>query len=324
MADRRSGSEAPRVHAHDATLPAGSHLGDPLAWTAWLALTVIFVLWGTTFLAMRVAVTHLPPFPMSGSRLVAAGSILAVMAVLSGTRTLPSRLSLQRYVLSGIAMYVGGNGVLSYAIQFVPTSVAALLIGTIPLWMVAIAVSLGRMRPKPIIVLGVLVGMGGAALVADPRGPFEPMPVALILLSALSWAAGSLFSGHDLPQDGPLAVVAVQMLVGGSILLALSVPLGQLSDVDVMELPAAGWLAMVWLVIPVGVATALAYAYSLRRFPTELVAMYPFVNTVVAVALGWLLLGEQLPLQAAVGSVVILASAVVVVVKSPLRRPPTL
>lgn len=324
MAVRRSGSEAPRVHAPDATLPAGSQLGDPLAWTAWLALTVIFVLWGTTFLAMRVAVTHLPPFPMSGSRLVAAGSILAVMAVLSGTRTLPSRLSLQRYVLSGIAMYVGGNGVLSYAIQFVPTSVAALLIGTIPLWMVAIAVSLGRMRPKPIIVLGVLVGMGGAALVADPRGPFEPMPVALILLSALSWAAGSLFSGHDLPKDGPLAVVAVQMLVGGSILLALSVPLGQLADVDVMELPAAGWLAMVWLVIPVGVATALAYACSLRRFPTELVAMYPFVNTVVAVALGWLILGEQLPLQAAVGSVVILASAVVVVVKSPLRRPPTL
>lgn len=323
MADRRSGSEALGVHATDSKSPAEPHRDEPLTWTAWLALAVIFVVWGTTFLAMRVAVTHIPPFPMSGSRLLAAGLILAIMAVASGTRTLPSRLSLQRYVFSGIAMYVGGNGVLSYAIQFVPTSVAALLIGTIPLWMVAIAVVLGRIRPKPVIVVGVLVGMGGAALVADPRGPFEVWPVALILLSALSWAAGSLFSGHDVPKDGPLAVVAIQMLVGGSILLAVSIPLGQLSEVDVMALPAAGWLAMVWLVVPVGVATALAYAYSLRRFPTELVAMYPFVNTVVAVALGWLILGEQLPLQAAVGSVVILASAVVVVVKSPLRRAPT-
>lgn len=321
MAARRSGSHGGRDEAFGSPRFRIRGNRDPGAsWVAFLAFAAVFVLWGTTFLAMRVAVVEVPPFPLSAMRFLAAGSVLAALAYAFGARSLPRSANLRRYVLSGIAMYAGGNGLLAHGIQFVPSSIAALVIATIPLWMVTIAAALGQIRVSRSVALGVLGGLTGVAIVSDPSGSIDMAAVAVILVGAVSWAAGSLSAGHDVPRDGPFTVVSVQMLAAGALLTIVSAATGQLAALDLPAAQAGIWIVLAWLILPVGVGTSVAYAYALRIFPTQLVAIYPFANTVVAILLGWWILGEIIEGRTLLGSAVILGSAALVIARMPLRR----
>lgn len=293
----------------------GSRLGlatrDPALALPWLALGTVYFLWGTAFLAIRVAVRSVPPFVMGGGRYVVAAALLFPIAFLIESRQRPSARRWWRYVVAGAVMFVGGNGLLNYGELHIPSGVAGVLIATIPLWMVLIEIGRRRLRLGFTLVGALAAGIAGVAILVRPgdTAPLDPLAAAAVLLAAASWAGGSLWIQDDHPPGGPLTVAAVEMASGGAAMLAIAVVTGELRGFELSTVPAEAWLAMGWLVLPSGIVTFGAYTYVLRVLPASLVAPYPFVNSVVAVGLGWLFLQEAVTPQTVVGCGIVLASA---------------
>lgn len=289
---------------------------------AWLALAAIFLVWGSSFLAIRVAVQHVPPFLLAGSRFVAAAAVLFVLAGIREHPSLPSIADLRRYALTGLAMYLGANGLLTYGIQHVPTGIAAVIVATIPLWMVAVEVVGRRLQPTALIAMGVLGGVLGVAILAGPMSaqPVDVLGAGAIVLAAACWAVGSLSARHEAPRHGPLTVVTIQMATGGLALLAVAVLSGEIARTTVGLIPAEAWVALAWLILPAGVLTGASYTYALRVWPAPVVAIYPFANAVVAVILGSVVLNEPVTNNMLLGSVVVLASAGVIAIQRTSRR----
>ncbi len=282
------------------------------------ALASIYVLWGTSFIGLRVAVDHIAPFLLGSMRYAAAGAILAVAAFVVEHPRRPAATDLARYAVTGTAMFLGGNGLLTYGVQYVTTGTAAVLTSTIPIWMVAFEAAQGRTRMTRRVVTGLAGGLLGVAILAGPFEIGEPGSIgpALILLAAASWAIGSLSARHRRPAHGPLFVTSIQMAFGSLGLLAAAATRGEVSLSAIVSIPVDGWIALAWLVVPVGVVTFASFTYALRVVSAPLVAMYPFVNTVVAVLIG-LVIGEPLTLSLILGCAIVLAAAAIIVVPSP-------
>ena len=291
---------------------------------AWLALLAIYVVWGSSFLAINVAVHHVPPFLLAGWRFAAAAAVLFGLAMIREHPSRPSMVDVRRYALTGVAMYLGANGLLTYGIQHVPTVVASVIIATIPLWMVAVEVVGRRLRLTPHIVMGVLGGVFGVALLAGPLSaqPVDAVGAGAIVLAAACWAVGSLSARHEAPRHGPLTVVTIQMVAGSLALLAVAIVNGEVGRTSLERIPAEAWIALAWLVLPAGVLTGASYTYALRVWPAPVVAMYPFANAIVAVALGIVILNESVTSNMLIGSIVVLLSAAVIVVRQ-TRAPRT-
>lgn len=312
----------PRVGSVDALSPAHAVRTRRRLALAWGALFWIYVLWGTSFLALRVVVKHLPPFLMAGWRYAAAAVILGAAALIVERPGPVARADLRRYALTGVAMFLGGNGLLSYGVQYVPIGTAAVLMATIPLWMVAFETAQGRLRPNRLTAVGLFVGVLGVTVLA---GPFwgehtDVVASAAILLAAASWAIGSLSARHHAPHHGPLTVVAIQAIAGSVALLGVAAIVGEMAAADVATVPGVGWAALAWLVIPAGVIPFASFTYALRVLPASVVATYPFVNSAVAVALGWIVLAEPITVITVLGCGLVLAGAGLVALRSPSRE----
>jgi drug/metabolite transporter (DMT)-like permease len=312
------------VDSVDALFPPGA----PRPWRrlvlAWGALLWIYALWGTSLIALRVVLEHLPPFLTAGWRYAAAAVILVAAALIVER---PSRIAwadLRRYALTGVVMFLGGNGLLSYGVQYVPVGTAAVLMATIPLWMVAFETIQGRLRPDRLTGLGLLGGVLGVAVLAGPSwgGQTDVVASVMILLGAASWAIGSLGAHHHAPRHGPLTVVAIQMIAGSLALLGVAAAFGEMAGANIATVPGIGWAALAWLVVPAGVITFASYTYALRVLPASVVATYPLVNTAVAVALGWIILAESITFTTIFGLVLVLAGAGVVALRFPSRERP--
>jgi drug/metabolite transporter (DMT)-like permease len=296
-----------------------------VGWRAWSALGVVYVVWGSTYLAILYAVRTVPPFLGAGLRFFAAGLVmLAVVLAVRGRSALrASRAELATGALVGVLMLCGGNGLVAVGEQRVPSGLAALLVATVPLWIVVMRSGLGD-RPGRVTVLGVLLGLVGVAVLLLPgggAGRFSVGYALLIVLAALSWATGSVLAvRRPLPKD-PLALATLEMLAGGLALGAGSVLRGEWSGFSFGQVSGQSWLALAYLLGFGSLLAFTAYVYVLGAAPVSLVSTYAYVNPAIAVLLGVLVAGERLTAVTVAGAaVIVLAVALVVTEGSRARR----
>jgi drug/metabolite transporter (DMT)-like permease len=285
-----------------------------------VALGVVYVVWGSTYLGIAYALETLPPFLMAGTRFLVAGVILYAAARLAGgarAAVRPDRTQWGFAALTGVLMLGVGNGGVSWAQQTVPSGIAAIVIASIPLWVVLIdRVAFGA-RLSWAAAVGVAVGFAGVAILIDPSAPdrIDPAGGLALLAAAFGWAIGTLLSRGDRLTAPPLVAAGMQMLCGGVALVAAGLVAGELADVQ-----APSWrsvLAVAYLVVFGSLLAFSAYAWLLRNAQVSLVATYAYVNPVVAVFLGAVFLGEAVTTRTLVAGGIVLGAVALIVSARP-------
>jgi drug/metabolite transporter (DMT)-like permease len=285
-----------------------------LEWRVWLALATIYVVWGSTFMAVTIAVRDLPPLLSMAIRHLAAGAILLAWALPRGDREaerIGPREIAAGFVFGG-ALFLVGHGGLAWAQQTVPSGLAALLIGSIPLWMALLDRIVFGKRLTPSANAGLIAGFAALAVLVDPfgEGSGDRVGALVAILAAFAWAAGSLYArGAPLPKR-PLVSAGLAAVCGGVLLAVASAVGGELADARVT---ADSLGAVAYLVVVGTLIGFTAYVWLLRAAPISLVSTYAYVNPIVAVLLGALFLGEELTAQMlAAGAAIVVSVALIV------------
>src|SRR3954451_6124214 len=279
----------------------------------WLALSTVYVVWGSTYLAIRVVVRTIPPFVSAGSRfLVAAVLVGGFFGARFGWRRLRvSARELASCTFVGGMLLLGGNGLVVLAEQDIASGLAALVVAAVPLWIVLLRFGTGD-RPATATIAAVLVGFGGIALLLAPGGgSTRVLGIVTVLCASLLWSIGSFGAPRlHLPAD-PFVTTVYEMVAGGVLMLAVAAARGEFGRFhpgDVSGKSAAAW---VYLVLAGSVLAFTAYVWLLQNAPISLVATYAYVNPAVAVLLGALLLGEDVTWPILVGGAVVIASVAI-------------
>lgn len=281
-----------------------------------LAFAAVYLIWGSTYLAIRVAVGTLPPFLMSGTRFLIAGALLYTWARARGAGR-PTGRSWAVSALVGVLLLVLGNGSVTWAEQTVPSGMAALLVATEPLWIVLLEwLRPGGTRPPGGALLGIVLGFAGVATLIgpgaiDPAGGMSAGALAVVL-AALAWAVGSLYAQHaPLPANGAQSS-GMQMLTGGALLVFAGVGAGEAKQVTAVAFTLPALLAFGYLVVFGSLVAFSAYAWLVRNTTPARASTYAYVNPVVAVLLGSALLREPLTPRTAIAAVVIVGSVALI------------
>ena len=291
------------------------------AWKVWSALWIVYLIWGSTYLAIRVMVETVPPLLGSGVRFSLAGAVM--LGVLSLRRSVrPTRAQLLSALLVGLLL-PGANAVVTVAEQEVPSSVAALLIASVPLWVILMRRGSGE-RVSRAGIGAVLVGFAGVALLVRPgeqSGDATMLGLAAVVFAAVMWASGSFASPRlKLPRD-PLVSTGWQMLLGGLVIVAVGLALGEASDVDPQAFSTRSVLALGYLIVFGSWVAFTAYAWLLQNAPISKVSTYAYVNPVVAIVLGFLILDEVVTPITVIGAAIIIVAVALVVRIETARRP---
>ncbi|WP_371500643.1 EamA family transporter [Kitasatospora sp. NBC_00374] len=310
-------SSAPRATA-DATSPgpAPTPARPALGGAVWAALGIVYVVWGSTYLAIRVAVETMPPFLSASARFFAAAPLLALLLL---WRQGPAALrvtgrQLGSAVVVGLLLLVGGNGLVVLAERSVPSGLTALLVASVPLWVVLLNLSTGR-RPPLATLAGVLLGLVGLAVLTSPglSGEVRLSGLLSVVLAALIWAFGSFLAGKLEMPANPMAASVYEMFAAGVGALLLAVLRGEPQHFELAAVSTRSWLALAYLCSFGSLIAFTAYAWLLQRAPLSLVATYAYVNPVVAVVLGWLVLAEPLTWPVLLGGAIVVSGVFLVV-----------
>ncbi|MBT2406987.1 MULTISPECIES: EamA family transporter [unclassified Streptomyces] len=282
----------------------------------WAALAIVYVVWGSTYLGIRIVVETMPPFLSAGARFITAGLLLAgIVAWRHGPAALKAtRAELGSAVLVGLLLILGGNGLVVLAETSVPSGLAALLVAAVPMWLVVLRTATGD-RPPLRTLGGVVLGLAGLAVLTSPglSGTVRLSGVLLVLAASVLWSLGS-FSARRLKLPGnPFTGSAYQMLAGGTGGILVGLVRGEHHGLDVTGYSTASWLALGYLVVFGSLVGFTAYAWLLQAAPLSLVATYAYVNPVVAVALGALILDEALTWPIVLGGAIVVAAVCVIV-----------
>lgn len=282
-----------------------------------LAFATVYLVWGSTYLAIRVAVETMPPFALAAVRFALAGSILFAVLRLRGLAW-PTRRQWRDAFISGVFLLLGGNGLVTWAEQTIPSSITALLIGSGPVFVVLVEWAWpGGARPSPITFSAMLLGFAGVAWLAAPwentgAGTLDPAGVAAILFACFSWAIGSIYGRHVRDPAPPFSAAAAQMLAGSVALALVATMRGEFSAWELSATTARSWAAFAYLVLVGSLAGYSAFVWLVKHSTAARTATYAYVNPVVAVFLGWLLLEEPVTGRTLAASAVILAAVVIV------------
>ncbi|MCO5998470.1 EamA family transporter [Actinoallomurus rhizosphaericola] len=292
---------------------------SPLTWTT---LSIVYVVWGSTYLGIHYVVQTMPPLISAGLRFIVAAAVLAaVLAILRGPSVLrvPWR-RLGTAALVGLLLLTGGNGMVGIAEQHISSGLAALLVASVPLWLVLFRVATGD-RPPVATVAGVLVGFGGLALLTLTRGggSGDVTGVAVILIASLSWSIGSFLSSRLPMPENPFAASVYEMAAGGVALLAAGFGRGE--TLHLGEVSRASWLGLAYLIVFGSLVAFTSYVWLLGNAPISLVGTYAYVNPAVAVLLGVAFAGEHASWAILAGGLIIILGVGLVV--STERRPRT-
>ncbi len=284
----------------------------------WAALATLYVVWGSTYLGIAIAIESIPPFLMLAIRFAIAGSILLVLEIARGDllRVRPSRRQVRDAAIVGALLLGIGNGFVAYGELTVASGIAAVLIALMPVWLAVLGWIYFRERLPAVVVAGIALGMAGVTLLVWPEGgvAFEVVGIAALLLSPIGWAHGSLFSARkaDLPSR-PLTSTAVQMLAGSIALFVEGALTGELGRFHPGAISASSMWAMVYLIFIGSLLGFNAYAWLLRNAPLALVGTYAYVNPVVAFALGAVFLSEPITPRTVLASGIIVVSVAMIV-----------
>ncbi len=287
-----------------------------------LAFAAVYIIWGSTYIAIRYAIETLPPFLMAASRFLIAGSIHFAWARLNGNGGSWSFENWRRALVIGALLLLCGNGAVTWAEKYIASSLAALLVATEPLWVVLLNWILTRQRPNAKVLFGVVLGLAGVALLvsggldhATNHGASPTMTfvgAGMVLVAGFAWAAGSVYANRRPIKAATSLASGMQMLAGGSLLLLLGLVAG---DVQRLNLAAASWVslgAFAYLVVFGSLVAFTAYAWLLRNVTPSSAATYAYVNPVVAVLLGWFLASEPLTFRMLIAAAVIVCSVVLI------------
>ena len=282
-----------------------------------LAFAAVYVLWGSTYLAIRVGVETIPPFLLAGVRHLTAGLILLGWLRLRGTPW-PERRHWRAAAIIGGLMLLGGNGLVTWAEQRVPSGLAALIVASVPLWMTLLDGIQQRERPHGVVIIGLAIGLAGLGFLVAP-GNFaggthvDPLGALGLLSAALFWAIGSLYSRRAKLPASTLLATAMEMIAGGAILLFASALLREWQGFSLAAVSANSLLALAYLIVAGSLLGFTAYVFLLGATTPARVSTYAYVNPVVAVLLGWAILGEAVTPRTLIAAAVIVASVALII-----------
>ena len=292
----------------------------------WVGIAILYVVWGSTYLGIRIAVETIPPFLLAGARFGLAGLVIFGVALLRrrGRIPLPTRREWRDMTIIGALLMAGGMGLVALGEQTVPSGIAALLIAMMPLWVAVLGrVFFGERLPRTAIA-GVAIGLVGVGILVGPSASaaetFDPGGILALLISPISWSVGSLYSSHraQLPTD-PLVATGGQMLAGSAILIVLAAVTGEYVGFRPDAVSPESLAAFVYLTVIGSLVAFTAYVWLLQVAPLPLIATYAYVNPIVAVILGAIVLQEPItPRTLVAGSVIIFAVALIITARGRL------
>lgn len=287
-------------------------------------LLIIYILWGSTYLAIRLALDTLPPFLSAATRFLIAGALMVCFLWLRGrlSRSPSAQLEPIRKehwrsaaIIGGLLLF-GGNGLVVQSEQYIDTGVAAVLIAAVPIWMNLLEALLTRRRPSLLVIAGVGAGFAGVVVLIAPvngLAAINPLGVGLAVIAAMSWATGSIYSrSAPMPRSGLLGT-GMEMLAGGAILVVAGTITGELGRTHPAQFSVTSLLAVAYLVVFGSLVAFSAYTWLLRHAPVSTVATYAYVNPIVAVALGAFFLHEPITLRTIIASVLIIGAVIAMV-----------
>lgn len=281
------------------------------AYAAWGAVCLF---WGTTYLAIRIGVRTLPPALFAGIRFFVAGAVFLAYLKIRGV-SLPGKRDLLHIAIVGILLLVIANGCVVWAEQWVPSGLAALIVATLPFWVSGIeAIVPSGNRLNVLKILGIIIGFFGLVILFAPElktsiDEAYLKAVLALLFAPLSWALGSVYAKNHPTRTAPLMAAAMQMVIAGIILMLMGIILHEAPRFD---FNLEGMAALVYLAIFGSIIGYGSFIYALAKLPAAKVSMYAYVNPIIAVLLGWLILGEQLDWRVAISTAVILLGVVLV------------
>jgi len=279
-----------------------------------IAFGAVYLIWGSTYLAIRFTIETLPPFLSAGLRFLLAGLILYAFARYKKKESAPTIKHWQSAFIIGGFLLLGGNGCVVWAERIVPSGLAALFIAVTPLWMVLLEWCWHETkRPSMGVFIGIAIGFFGVWLLIKP-GSIDLSGAMLLLFASLSWATGSVYSRKaDLPQSSFLST-AMQMIGGGILLMVMGVVQGEITRFHVMNFSIKSITAWAYLIMVGSLLGYTAYLWLLKNVGVARASTYAFVNPIVAIFLGWLLAGEKLSAQTAIAGIFVLVAVIVITI----------
>jgi drug/metabolite transporter (DMT)-like permease len=299
--------------------PAPAHRDAP-GWQVWTGLWIVYVVWGSTYLAIRVVVETMPPLISGGVRFMLAGAILYVVLLVRGGRAgvRVTREQVVSCLIVGTLLVTGGNGLVMVGEVDVPSALAALIIASVPLWVVVYRRVAGE-SVAPATLLGVGVGFSGLALLLLPSGGHDEVTswvgLLLLFIAAPCWALGSFLSKRRALPSDPFLSTALQMMLGGLTSLIGGLARGEAGDIDVAGFSTDSLLAFAYLIVIGSLVAFTAYVWLLQHAPISKVATYAYVNPVIAIFLGWAILSEEITVWMLAGAAIVVASVATIVRK---------
>jgi drug/metabolite transporter (DMT)-like permease len=288
------------------------------------AFAAVYLIWGSTFLAIRIGDESFPPLLVAGMRHLTFG-LIAFPILMWKTKARPTWAEWRSTTVTGFLLLAVGNGGVCLAEERVPSGIAALLVATVSLWMVLIDwLRPAGTRPVPRVIVGLVLGFAGLALLVGPKelggsGRIDPIGVAILGVGSFAWACGSIYAKHGNMPSSPLLGSAMQSLTGGVILWIAAGLTGEIGALHVAAVSTRSWIAITYLICFGSAIGFSSYLYILKHSTATRVATYAFVNPIVALFLGWLFLHEAISLRTILASAVILA-AVLLVITAPHRE----
>jgi drug/metabolite transporter (DMT)-like permease len=281
---------------------------------AWLAFWAVSIFWGTTFLAIKIGVDTFPPFAMAAFRHTLAGTVLISYFLLRGYK-IPPLKSLKTFSTNGLLMLAGGNGIISWAMQYVGSGLTALICALTPVWIVLINRLTGdKTRISWLVILGFALCLIGQVFffkdkIAYFDDPLYAWGIAAVVLSNIFWAIGTVYSKNHQTGVPPLFAAGLQMIPGGLFLFIVAAIRGELSNLH----PAMEAInSLVYLILFGSLLAYSAYMYVIKNLPATIVSTYAYINTLVAILLGWAWLGEPLDATTFVASIITIGGVVLV------------
>jgi drug/metabolite transporter (DMT)-like permease len=289
--------------------------GAAATWQLVTAFALVYLIWGSTYLGIRVAIETIPPFTMLALRYLIAGSILYAIIRARGAPA-PKAADWSKATVIGALLLLAGNGAAAWAIRTVPSGITAVVIAMSPLWMVLIDwLRPGGTRPTLAVALGIVGGLAGIALLLDPtasRGVLTPEGAIVLLVGTISWAGGSIYSRTSPMRVDPFLGTAMQMLCGAVLLGIAGAAIGEWPQVRLEEITLRSILALGYLAVFGSLVAFTAYIWLLHHTTTAKASTYAYVNPVVALILGWAIGGEELAGRTVAAAAIIIGSVVVI------------
>jgi drug/metabolite transporter (DMT)-like permease len=311
----KSASAVPPIASVRAPLPAAP--ARPALWLVLTAFAAVYLIWGSTYLGIRLAIDSMPPLLMAGARFLIAGLILYCLMRFRGEAR-PAAIHWRNATIIGAALLLAGNGGVSWAQQTVPSSIAALMVAATPLWINLMDwLRPHGKRPPSGVFVGILLGFIGVTLIALGKSPggqnvIDPLGAAMLLAAPFCWAGGSIFSRHALQPSNPLLTIGMQMMAGGILLLIAGAITGELPHFQLSRITATSAWAFVYLTLIGSLVGFTAYVWLLQVSTPARVSTYAYVNPFIAVLLGHLVLHERLPSLVLFAGALIIAAVVVI------------